>query len=380
MNGVLERETAIVTVIGQEGMPENLIGQKKVIAFNGEVKSGDMKLPWLEEQVAALIRGNAANLRFQIEKFFNLEKPEQSVTVMIDPYLPPRQLIILGGGHIAVPVASIALLLDYQVTVVDDRPEYISADRFPGVHRRICCSFHDIEKVLSFGPECSVLIVTRGHKHDLDCLRTLIKYPVAYLGMIGSRRKIEMARQQLIQEGIESEKLARVYMPVGLDIGAETPAEIAVSIAAEMIKVYRGGSANSLKTGGTGKIAHPNDTEMPSSADIEVIQNAVKACREGLPAAVATIVRTAGSTPRKAGAKMLIFREGRIIGTIGGGCGESEVRLEAFNVIDDLKPRVHKISLNADIAASEGMVCGGTMEVFIEPVSTFSGILTGGEE
>jgi len=88
-------------------------------------------------------------------------------------------------------------LLGYRVAVVDDRHEFVAKERFPGADTLICCSFSDIEKILIPGPGNSIIIITRGHKHDLECLRKLIKYPLDYLGMIGSKRKISMARKKL---------------------------------------------------------------------------------------------------------------------------------------------------------------------------------------
>ncbi len=377
----LQQGKTIVTVIGQENLSDSLLGAKIVLTTDGAEKRGSLRLPWLEEQAAELVRANQYDGMFKLAKMVNPAGPEQSATVMIDPYLAPPELIILGGGHIAVPLANIGHLLGYQVTVVDDRPDFVSPDRFTGAYQSICCSFDDIEKNLSLGGASSVVIATRGHMNDMDCLRKVIKYPVAYLGMIGSRRKVKAIKEQLLDDGIDIEKIEKVHMPVGLDIGAQTPAEIAVSVAAEMIKDRRGGSAGSLVEECVLKVAHPNDCELPSASDRDALQEAIRAAHENMPAALATIVKTKGSTPRKAGARMLIYRDGRTLGTIGGGCcGESEVRLQAMNVIDDGIPRVHRISMTADIAAAEGMSCGGTLEVFIEPVTTFARVFNGSVE
>lgn len=370
---------AVVTVIGREGLPDNLLGQKLIFPFEGEGGTGNIELPWLADRVAELVKSRLPKGVFEVASFSNPVKPEQSATVMIDLYLPPPELVILGGGHIALPLVTIGRLLGYQVAVVDDRPDFASAKRFPEAERVICCDFANLEDVLTLGPQSSVLIVTRGHKHDLDCLRQAIKYPLAYLGMIGSRRRIHMVRRQLLEEGFDIERIDKVHMPVGLDIGAQTPEEVAVSIGAELIKVRRGGSAHSLKDGRSQTVPRLNVGEMTSAANKEILQQAIKAAQDNTPAALATIVKTGGSTPRKAGARMLVYRHGRTLGTIGGGCSESGIRLEAFNVIDQASPCLHKVSLNADIAAMEGMVCGGTMEVFVEPVSTFAEIFKDGE-
>jgi xanthine dehydrogenase accessory factor len=375
----LQQGAAIVTVIGTENLSQELLGQKKIFKYDGEVQAGNLELPWLEKQMAQTVKENLSSGMFGLATLSNPDKPEQKATVMVDPYLPPHELIILGAGHIAVPLAKIGKILGYQVTVVDDRRDFVSKERFPEADKVICCDFNDIEKRLTLGPVSSVVIVTRGHQHDQECLRRLIKYPLAYLGMIGSRRKIILIRQQLIEEGVAAEKLDQVHMPIGLDVGAQTPGEVAVSIAAELLKERRGGSAGSLKDHSPKRTAGANNVEILSSADREVLQKTITA-GDKTPAALAILVKTQGSTPRKAGARMLVYGDGRTLGTIGGGCGESEVRLAALSVIDENLPRKHKVSLSADTAALEGMVCGGTMEVFIEPVGTYQKALDGGEK
>lgn len=372
----LRQEAVFITVISQCNIPESLTGLKMFISIEG--KKGNLCLPWLEEKANELAYNCLANGMFMVTTVTNPAQPEQTVTVMIEPYLPPHELIILGGGHIAVPLTGIGKLMGYRVVVVDDRPEFVSLKRFPEADKGIYCSFNDIEDVLDLGPRSCVIIVTRGHKHDLDCLRRVIKYPLAYLGMVGSRRKVHLIRKKLSEEGVQFEKIDQVHMPIGLDIGAKTPVEIAVSIAAELINVRRGGRAHSIKTGVSNKVQIASECEMPSAIDQEIFQKAIKAAIDDAPAALATVIKTQGSTPRKAGARMLIDSNGCTFGTIGGGFGESEVGVAALNVIKGIKPYIYRLSLDSEAAASEGMVCGGMMEVFIEPVSAFARIFSGG--
>lgn len=376
MKGIdLNLGIAVVTVIGQRGLAAGVVGKKKVYFPSGE--AGDLSLPWVEEKAAYIARKAMFNGNFMVAELGNPAHQAESVTIMADPYLPPPELVILGGGHIALPLAKLGKLLGYRVAVVDDRPEFASASRFPEADRVICCSFDGIKEKLAFSPGSSVVVVTRGHRHDTDCLRQLVEHPLSYLGMIGSRRRIRLVRQQLIEEGFSAQRLDAVYMPVGLDIGAQTPEEIAVSIAAELIKARRGGRAASLSS--RREEAGAKSCEMPSSMDLEILKKAVNSAGGDLPAALATVISTRGSTPRKAGARMLVYRDGRTFGTIGGGCGESEVRREALNVIDEGVPRLYRVALDADTAADEGMVCGGVMEVFIEPAVTMARILGGGD-
>lgn len=373
----LSHGMAVVTVIGRQGPGGEPTGNK--MAFALDWQAGELSPSWLAEGAARLAEEALSDGAFKVADLSDPDWPDHIITVMADPYLPPHELIILGGGHIAVPLAEVGKLLGYRVAVVDDRPDFASAARFPGADRVLCCSFGQIEEKFDFGPRSSVIIVTRGHQHDLLCLGAVIKYPLAYLGMIGSRRKIGAVRQQLIEGGVAPERLEAVHMPIGLDIGAQTPEEIAVSIAAEMVLERRGGSAASLRSGPPRGAGPARSSELPTPLDLEILQKVTRPGAVELPAALATITRTWGSTPRKAGSKMLVYRDGRTFGTVGGGCGESEIRREAINVIDEGAPKTYRVSLTADTAAAEGMVCGGVMEVFIEPGALYEKLLGGGE-
>ncbi|SMB99586.1 xanthine dehydrogenase accessory factor [Thermanaeromonas toyohensis ToBE] len=185
----------------------------------------------------------------QVEEVLKRRKPqwvhvplgEGWVDVFLEPVLPEPHLLILGGGHVGQKVATLAKEVGYRVTVVDDRPEFANRQLFPQADEVICDSFASALDRISIDPSTYVVIVTRGHRHDYDCLRRVISSPAAYIGMIGSSRKVKGIMEGLAAEGVPRERLARVYAPIGLDIGAETPAEIAVSILAEIIQVYRQG-------------------------------------------------------------------------------------------------------------------------------------------
>ncbi|MCB0046233.1 MAG: XdhC family protein [Caldilineaceae bacterium] len=159
----------------------------------------------------------------------------------------PAHLIIVGAGHIAVPLAEIAHIADFQVTVLDDRPLYANRERFPQAERVIAGPFQEELIRLrgaraAFDAHTYVVLVTRGHQHDVACLLEILDDPVAYIGMIGSRRRIRAVFDLLEKgQGIPAEKFARIHAPVGLSINAQTPAEIAVAIMAEIIAVKRRG-------------------------------------------------------------------------------------------------------------------------------------------
>jgi xanthine dehydrogenase accessory factor len=151
------------------------------------------------------------------------------------PLLPRCRLIIVGGGHVGKAVADLAAGLEFDVWVVDDRPEYASQQRFPEAQRRIAGKIADVLPDIEITPETYCLIVTRGHRYDEEALHQLAGRGAAYVGMIGSRRKTQLVFENLVRKGVRREALAEVHAPVGIDIGSQTPAEIAISIWAELI-------------------------------------------------------------------------------------------------------------------------------------------------
>jgi xanthine dehydrogenase accessory factor len=153
--------------------------------------------------------------------------------------------VILGGGHVSQPLAQVLALLDYQVTVVDDRPEFANSQRFPQAEV-VCQDFPRALPGLTLDEKTAVIIVTRGHRHDMDCLRGVLSRPTGYVGMIGSSVKVGAALKLLQEEGVDQRILAKLRAPIGLDIGAQGPAEIALSIAAEVVSVFRGGDCAPL--------------------------------------------------------------------------------------------------------------------------------------
>ena len=162
---------------------------------------------------------------------------------------PVQELVVVGAGHVAQPLARLGALLGFRVSVLDDRPEFATRERFPEAERVIRADFSDPFADVPLHERSHVLLVTRGHKYDYDCLVRALRLdpPPAYIGMIGSRRRVRATYVQLLEDDIEASRLERIHAPVGLDIGAETPEEIAVAVAAELVRVRRGGTGRSLK-------------------------------------------------------------------------------------------------------------------------------------
>lgn len=168
--------------------------------------------------------------------------------VYLEIYLPRPELLIVGAGHIARPLCTLGALLDFRVFVLDDRPRYATRERFPEAEEVRKVDFGAPFSQHHLGPWSHVVLVTRGHRYDYECLRHLLRAepPPSYIGMIGSRRRVRATYVQLQEEGIELHQIRQVRAPVGLDLGAETPEEIAVSVAAELVLHRRGGSARPL--------------------------------------------------------------------------------------------------------------------------------------
>ncbi len=281
------------------------------------------------------------------------EEQDGGVTVVREPMLPQERLIVLGGGHIALPVCQFGAACGFAVCVVDDRPDFANRARFPEASRVICDSFEKGILSLKVTPFDYVVVITRGHRHDADCLRVLLPgvWP-AYLGMIGSRRRTKGLLEMLRGEGFDEERLSRICTPIGLPIGAVTPAEIAVSILSEVIAYRR-------------LPEHGDPKRCCADSDLE-LSTLQYLAENREPKAIVTVIETRGSTPRGAGAKMAVSPLGKVTGSIGGGCSEGAVIRDAVKLIGTGRYQVIDIDLTGEVAESDGMVCGGTMKVLVE--------------
>ncbi|MGQ9768473.1 MAG: XdhC family protein, partial [Anaerolineae bacterium] len=156
-------------------------------------------------------------------------QPPISVFVEVQRRAP--ELIIVGAGHIAVPLAQMASMCDFAVTVLDDRPSFANRERFPTAQKVIAAPLRETVRNLPMDSDTFIVLVTRGHSHDVECLLEVLDRPVAYIGMIGSQRRVDAVFKLLAEEqGIDPTKFDRVYAPIGIAIGAQTPAEIAICI------------------------------------------------------------------------------------------------------------------------------------------------------
>jgi xanthine dehydrogenase accessory factor len=215
---------------------------------DGEARAGDLGWEWLQARVLADVAEVTMAGRPHT-RTYEVPLPSVSpgtVSVFFEPALPKPTLVIVGAGHVAVPVAEVGRLLDFEVVVIDDRPSFANRERFPTADRIVVDDFEAALDALPITPSTYVVLVTRGHTHDVHALRRIVERPAGYIGMIGSRRRVFAVFKLLHEEGVPIETLLRVHAPIGLDIETETPGEIAVSIGAELLQARRGGRAPSL--------------------------------------------------------------------------------------------------------------------------------------
>jgi xanthine dehydrogenase accessory factor len=234
----------LATVVEAEGN-ERVQAGAKCLVVAGETRTETIADP---RAVAKIVRESEAVLSDEKSKLIALEIPDGGrLQVFFEVMLAPPKLIVVGAGHIAVPLVQIAKVLDFHVTVIDDRLLYANRERFPAADEVLVGDMAQMLKEMTITPSHYIVLITRGHKYDEPCLRQIFNSKAKYIGMIGSRRRIKACFQRFRdEEKIAEEVIERVYAPIGLDIATETPGEIALSILAEVVKVRRGGKAASL--------------------------------------------------------------------------------------------------------------------------------------
>ena len=175
-----------------------------------------------------------------------IEAADAVVEVLIEVIEPAATLLVVGGGHVGLAVGQLGAMLGMDVAIIDDREEYASPERFPYEANVICGDFESELERFPITANTYIVLVSRGHKVDELALRAVAERGAGYVGMIGSRRRTRTVLQHLAEAGVAPEALGRVFTPIGLDIGAETPEEIAVSVLGEIILVRRGGGAQPM--------------------------------------------------------------------------------------------------------------------------------------
>jgi xanthine dehydrogenase accessory factor len=237
---------ALCTVVGVDGSAPRASGARMLVwppdddgeRILGTVGGGNFELHVIREAHAALREGKPRRFAVHLTRDLGM-CCGGAMDVYIEPMRPVERLVVFGAGHVGRPTAALARQLGFAVTVVDEREEWATAERFPEVEI-VRADPRAYASTLATDERTYLLVTTHDHRLDQDLLAALLDRPWAWLGLIGSRAKAAKFFIRLRAAGVDEAKLARVSTPVGLDIGAETPEEIAVSIAAELVRVRRG--------------------------------------------------------------------------------------------------------------------------------------------
>ena len=244
---------ALVTVVRASGSTPQRAGAKMLVYPDGRtigtIGGGCYENDAFWKAREALATGRSALLHYELNDDFAQENGlvcGGQMDVHVDPLEPTPHLFIVGAGHVGWHLGKLGVEAGFRVHVVDDREKFANAERFPGAEQVVAEPIPDWLLRSELPLSAFVVVVTRGHTHDLDAMRALAARDVRYLGLIGSRAKVRRIFDLLLAEGMPVECLGRVHAPIGLDIGAVTPAEIAVSIMAELIAVRRGVDTASL--------------------------------------------------------------------------------------------------------------------------------------
>ena len=228
-----EKTICLATVVESDQRSVSA-GCKAIVFPDGTIEGSlgseslDQKLHDLSPNLFAENKNHTINIEGKVRVFINILSSE-------------TKLLVCGAGHIAIPLAQFARQVGFHVTVLDDRPDFAHRSRFPDCNV-LAANFAEALRKMPLGPSTYVVVITRGHEHDVDCLAEILKKETAYVGLIGSRRRVRIVLEVLGNEGIPRERLKNVFTPIGIPIGAESPDEIALSIVSELVCVRRKGS------------------------------------------------------------------------------------------------------------------------------------------
>ena len=243
---------ALATVTQARGSVPRHPGSKMLIfpdgTTEGTIGGGEMENRVIQEAIQALADGKPRVLQYA---FSDPERGDPGVCggemeVFVEPLRPRPSLIVVGAGHVGQAVAHLARWLGFRLVVNDDRPEFATADSVPDADEYIACSLEELPSKTKIDEQTYIVLTTRGVSVDVAGLPELLKMPAAYIGVIGSRRRWETSVKELREMGIDEKQIMRVTSPIGLELNAETPEEIAISIMAEIIMLRHGGTGESM--------------------------------------------------------------------------------------------------------------------------------------
>ena len=248
-----QEPAALCTVVKSEGSTPRHVGSKMLVYpdghFIGTVGGGDLEHRVTDQARMAMADGKSRLLSY------NMSDPARGdpgvcggqVEVFVEPILPPASIVIIGGGHVGKAVAHLAKWLGFRVAVSDDRPEFCNRETIPDADAFYICPMQELPKQMKIDSRTYLILTTRGSSIDAAGLAPLLDSPAAYIGVIGSKRRWATTVKDLKGRGESEDRIARVHSPIGLELQAETPEEIAVSIMAEILMIHNGGTGKTMK-------------------------------------------------------------------------------------------------------------------------------------
>jgi xanthine dehydrogenase accessory factor len=247
------RPAALATIIQVEGSVPRHVGSKMLIWETGEivgtVGGGAMEARIVKDAQAAIREGSARTVSYTLNDLRDGDPGicGGTVTVFVEPLYTPPVLLVIGCGHVGKALAELGKWSGFRVIVSDDRADYCNPTVIPNMDRYLVCPPSELVSAVTITPQTYITAVTRGLPVDEKLLPALIQTPAAYIGLIGSRRRWALTVKALSESGIDPTALARIHAPIGLELNAETPQEIAVSIMAEIIMIQRGGDGRPMR-------------------------------------------------------------------------------------------------------------------------------------
>ncbi len=246
------KAAVLCTIIEAQGSTPRNVGSKMLVypdgSFFGTVGGGELERRVFQEAQAALADGQARKL------FYSMNDPQRGdpgvcggqLEIFVEPIMPKATLIVVGGGHVGKAVVHLAAWLGFRVLVSDDRAAFCTPEAVPGAHEYLAVPMAQLPEQVEITPWTYLILTTRGADVDAEGLPALLNTDAAYIGAIGSRRRWETTKKLLLEEGLESAQIKRVHSPIGLELNAETPEEIAVSIMAEVIMLRQRGDGKPM--------------------------------------------------------------------------------------------------------------------------------------
>ena len=237
----------LCTIVANQGSTPRRVGSKMLVFADGKIQGsvggGEMEARVISEALETLATGQPRTLSYAMvdPKRGDPGVCGGTVEIFIDPIFPDPLILVAGGGHVGKAVVSLAKWLGFRVALTDDRAEFCTPESVPGADNYFPGPLTALPEKITITPQTYILLTTRNIQVDIAGLPALLETPAAFIGVIGSRRRWSTTREKLLAAGVDEEKLAKVVSPIGLELNAETPEEIALSILSEIVMLQRGG-------------------------------------------------------------------------------------------------------------------------------------------